>query len=76
MWSSSPLSVTVSLGDVLKQKNLEDELPGKLEKGRDPETSPGGGSPHVLPCCRHGWRDGGSPPPQLLHNCFQLKLCK
>lgn len=48
MWSSSPLSVTVSLGNVLKQRNLEDELPGKLEKGWDPKTSLGGRSTCVL----------------------------
>jgi len=49
---------------VLKQKNLKDELPGKLAKGWDPKTSPGRGSTRILPCCRQscrarleGWRE-------------------
>lgn len=37
MWSSSPVSVTVSLSNVLKQGNLEDKLPRELGKCWDPD---------------------------------------
>lgn len=45
MWSSSPVSVTVSLGNVLKQGNLEDKLPRELGKGWDPDPHWAEGAP-------------------------------
>lgn len=43
MWSSSPLSASVSLGNVLKQKSLQDESLERLGRGWDPENWPGRG---------------------------------
>lgn len=56
MWSCSPLSVTVSLGNVLKQKNLKDEFSGKLEKAGTRNCARGGQRhPHVPSCYGPSW---------------------
>lgn len=56
MWSCSPLSATVSLGNVLKQKNLKDEFSGKLEKAGTQNCARGGQRhPHVPSCYGSSW---------------------
>lgn len=65
MWSCSPLSVTVSLGNVLKQKNLKDEFSGKLEKAGTQNCARGGQRhPHVPSC--YGSSQGCNRTPSLI----------